>query len=102
MLVQLFNAPTKHNQLEHIVLCMEEHVHSYKRISERKERTPTTPLIKAQATTQHIHTTTHKKKREAGPWVPSLENWNGRLRSLLQAQLTLHTQCPNISYIKKY
>ena len=36
---------------------MEEHVHSYKRISERKERTPTTPHIKVQTTTQHIHTT---------------------------------------------
>ena len=31
--------------------------------------------------------------------MPSLENWGGRLKSLLWAQLSLHTQCPNPPWI---
>ena len=42
---------------------------------------------------QHIN---RNRNREAGPWVPSLENRGGRLKSLLWAQLSLHTQCPNL------
>ena len=29
--------------------------------------------------------------------MPSLENWGGRLKSLLWAQLSLHIQSPNLS-----
>ena len=28
--------------------------------------------------------------------MPKRENWDGRLKSLLVAQLSLHTQCPNL------
>ena len=51
--------------------------------------------IKTQKT-QH----TKQKNKKAGHWVPSLENWGGRLKSLLWAQLSLHTQCPNFPMIK--
>ena len=46
------------------------------------------------ATHKNIHTQIHATKNihtgntmEAGPWVPSLENWGGRLKSLLWTQL---------------
>ena len=65
-------------------MYMEEHVHS--------ERTPITAHIKAQRATDTDNNIEHTE-RGVGPWVPSLENWGSRLKSLLRAQLSLHTQC---------
>ena len=66
------------------------HVH---RIQERSLKPPPKPTLKI----EH-HTNNNKNDREAGPRVPSLENWGRRLNSLLWAQLSLHTRCPNLPY----
>ena len=62
---------------------------------DKKEKEPQVPIEKQ----KNNKKTTYKMKkppRKAGLWVPSLENGGGRLKSPLQAQLSLHTQCPNL------
>ena len=83
----------------YIILCygMEKHVHSIlAKDFQRKKRKTHKPIINKN-THKHRQVTLHtNEKGKAGPWVPSLENWGGRLKSLLWAQLSLHTQCPNL------
>ena len=55
-----------------------KHVYSIlakERLERRRERTSSTHKTQK---TQH----TKQKNKKAGPWVPSLENWGGRLKSL--------------------
>ena len=54
---------------------------------QRKKRKTHKPITNKN-THKHRQVTLHtNEKGKAGPWVPSLENWGGRLKSLLWAQL---------------
>ena len=69
----------------YMYIYMEEHVHSILAIKKEKKH------IKVQTKTRTQQHRTHtNRKREVGPWVPTLKNWGGRLKSLLRAQLSLH------------
>ena len=76
---------------------MEKHVHSILAKDFQRKKRKTHKPITNKNTHKHRQVTLHtNEKGKAGPWVPSLENWGGRLKSLLWAQLSLHTQCPNL------
>ena len=57
-----------------------KHVYSILAKERRRERTSSTHKTQK---TQH----TKRKNKKAGPWVPSLENWGGRLKSLLHVSI---------------
>ena len=77
------------------VLSMEKHVYSIldKKTDEKEKKETKKPTKQP---TQNTHTPHNRHIRGRTPvWMPSLENWGGR-KSILQAQLSLCTQSPNL------